>query len=100
MKKPDTLDEFMDLLHQAVYEVDELRACIEDDYEEMARYTPFLDGLDTELRKLFTDMTAGKFEDFGMGHDLPYMPILLRFERDIPFRDLLRTINQAYREGL
>ena len=35
-----------------------------------------------------------------MGHDLPFMPILLRFERDIPFRDLLRTINQTYREGL
>ncbi|MGA7180140.1 MAG: hypothetical protein WBX11_11190 [Thiobacillaceae bacterium] len=100
MKKPETFDEFMDLVHQAVYEVDELRACIEDDYEEMARYMPFLDGLDTELRKLFDDMTAGKFEDLGMGHDLPYMPILLRFERDIPFRDLLRTINQAYREGL
>lgn len=100
MKKPDTFDEFVDLVHQAVYEVDELRACIEDDYEDMARYTPFLDGLDRELRKLFEDMTGGKLEDFGMGHDLPIMPILLRFERDIPFRDLLRTINQTYREGL
>ncbi|HYP66837.1 MAG TPA: hypothetical protein VEP67_01145 [Thiobacillaceae bacterium] len=100
MKRPDTFDEFLDLVHQAVYEVDELRACIEDDYEDMARYMPFLDGLDNQLRQLFTDMTAGKFENFGMGRDLPFMPILLRFERDIPFRDLLRTINQTYREGL
>ena len=31
MQKPQDYDAFLDLLHQAVYEVDELRACIEDE---------------------------------------------------------------------
>ena len=29
MKNPKTLDEYIDLVHQAVYEVDELRAIVE-----------------------------------------------------------------------
>ena len=36
MKNPKTLDEYIDLVHQAVYEVDELRAIVEDDEERIA----------------------------------------------------------------
>jgi hypothetical protein len=34
-----------------------------------------------------------------MGGDLSFMKIVNRFERDIPFRDLLKTINAAHRKG-
>jgi hypothetical protein len=34
MKKPANLTELTDLVHEAVYEVDELRACLEHDDEE------------------------------------------------------------------
>ena len=59
MHQPKTMDELIDLVHQAVYEVDELRACVEDEPEEMERYLPFIDQLDVQLRKLFDDMTRG-----------------------------------------
>ena len=36
MKKPANLTELIDLVHEAVYEVDELRACLEHDDEEAA----------------------------------------------------------------
>ncbi|WP_297471447.1 hypothetical protein [Acidithiobacillus sp.] len=100
MQKPQDYDAFLDLLHQAVYEVDELRACIEDDPEEMERYVPFLDHLDAQLRQLFEEARQGMLKGFGQGEDLSYMPLFVRFERDIPFRELLRTLNAAYREGL
>lgn len=100
MQKPQDYDAFLDLLHQAVYEVDELRACIEDDPEEMERYMSFLDPLDIQLRQLFEEARQGQLQGFGLGQDLPYMPLFVRFERDIPFRELLRTLNAAYREGL
>ncbi len=100
MYKPQDYEAFLDLLHQAVYEVDELRACIEEDMEEMERYLPFLEPLDAQLRQLYEVACAGVLEGFGQGRDLPYMTLFARFERDIPFRELLRTINAAYREGL
>ncbi len=99
MQRPRDYDEFLDLLHQAVYEVDELRACIEDDPEEMERYVAFLDPLDAQLRQLFEDASSGALPGFGQSRDLPYMALFVRFERDIPFRELLRTLNAVYREG-
>jgi len=99
MKKPETLDEYIDLVHQAVYEVDELRACTEEDTEEMERYLPFIDPLDAQLRQLFADMTSGKYA-FPADTDLPFMAIVQRWGRDIPFRTLLQTINAVHREGL
>ena len=46
MKKPSDFNALIDLVHEAVYEVDELRACLEHDDDEAASYTPFLDPLD------------------------------------------------------
>jgi hypothetical protein len=100
MNKVAKFEEFVDLVHQAVYEVDELRACMEDDEDDgMGRYTPFIDALDASLRQLYDDIIANQYSGAGMGGDLPFMKIVNRFERDIPFRDLLKTINAAHRKG-
>lgn len=100
MRNVDKFEEFVDLVHQAVYEVDELRACMEDaeDYD-MGRYEPFIDALDAAVRQLYDDIVARQYSGAGMGGDLPFMKIVNRFERDIPFRDLLKTINAAHRKG-
>lgn len=99
MKKAQNLNQLIDLVHEAVYETDELRACLEHDDEEASIYTPFLDDLDTMLRSLHESMTSGKYEGVGQGGDLPFMPLFKRHERNIPFRELLRTINATHREG-
>ena len=99
MKKAQNLNELIDLVHEAVYEVDELRACLEHDDEEASTYTPYLDTLDTMLRELHESMVAGKYGGVGQGEDLAFMPLFKKHERDIPFRELLRTINATHREG-
>ncbi len=99
MKKAANLNELIDLVHEAVYEVDELRACLEHDDDEASTYTPYLDSLDSMLRELHESMASGKYEGVGKGDDLPFMPLFKKHERSIPFRELLRTINATHREG-
>ena len=99
MKPPKTLDEYIDLVHQAVYEVDELQSCMEDDMEEMEAYLPFIQQLDQMLRALFDSMTSGKYS-FPNAEDLPYMDIVRKFGPQIPFKQLLVVINTAHRNGL
>lgn len=96
---PKTMDEYIDMVHQAVYEVDELRACIEDDEEEMERYLPFIDQLDNYLRALYEALVAGHYRLPGDA-DLPFMPVVAHFGHDIPFKDLLQEINRVHRQGL
>lgn len=99
MKRPANLNEYIVLVGEAVYEVDELRACLEHDDEEAATYTPYLDPLDSMLRELQESMTADTYPGAGSGEDLPFMPLFKQHERNIPFRELLRTINATHREG-
>lgn len=99
MKRAQDLSQLTDLVHEAVYEVDELRACLEHDDEEASIYTPFLDDLDRMLRDLHESMASGKYAGVGSGEDLPFMPLFKKHERNIPFRELLRTINATHREG-
>ena len=99
MKGPKTYDEYIDLVHQAVYEVDEMRAGIEYDPENAERWSNILDHLDGVLRKLFDDMVNDKYQ-FPTGVDLPYMAFLNRWGKEVPFKPLLVVINQAHKDGL
>ena len=99
MKKAKNLNELIDLVHEAVYEVDELRACLEHDDEEASTYTPYLDSLDSMLRALHESMVSGRYGGVGKGEDLAFMPLFKKHERSIPFRELLRMINATHREG-
>ena len=101
MHNPTTWDEYLDLVHQAVYEIDEMRACIDEDAgdEDAELYAQFIDPLDVYLRKLFDDMTSGRYQ-FPSNTDLPFITVVQRFGRAIPFRQLLETINRTHRKGL
>lgn len=101
MQSPRTWDEYLDLVHQAVYEIDEMRACIDEDAgdEDAELYAQFIEPLDIYLRKLFDDMTCGRYQ-FPSDTDLPFMAVVQRFGRAIPFRVLLETINRTHRNGL
>lgn len=99
MKRAKDMNALIDLVHEAVYEVDELRACLEHDDDEASTYTPYLDQLDGMLRALHESMISGRYAGLGQGEDLEFMTLFKKYERDIPFRELLRTINATHREG-
>jgi hypothetical protein len=99
MKGPKTYDEYVDLVHQGVYEVDEMRAGLDYDPENAERWSTMLDHLDGVLRKLYDDMISDKYE-FPTDKDLPYMQFVNRWGREIPFKQLLLVINQAHKNGL
>ena len=44
-------------------------------------------------------MITGKHE-WGYGQDLPYMPLIVKYGRFIPFQRLLLLINETHKEGL
>ncbi len=99
MKKPTTYDEYVDLVHQAVYEVDEMRASIEYEPEYMERWSGLLDLLDGVLRRMYDEMVADTYQ-FPTGKDLAYMQVLNRYGPDFPFKQLLIRINDTHKNGL
>lgn len=101
MRGPTTWDEYLDLVHQAVYEVDELRACMmeEEDMDDTAMYNQYVGQLDLQLRELYDAMTAGRYR-FPADSDLPFMALVKQYGRFMPFRGLLELINKTHRNGL
>lgn len=100
IKAPKTVDEYIDLVHQAVYEVDELRAVVEEDEERKGMILPWVEAMDNELRPLYDSMLDGTYQFDPNGPDLPFMEIVKRFGASIPFKPLLSIINQTHRMGL
>ncbi len=100
MKQPKTVDEYIDLVHQAVYEVDELMSIIGDDSEAYEPILPFVADLDNQLRKLYDDMISGRYEFDPNGPDLPFMALADKIGKHMTFKPLLRIINQTHRFGL
>jgi hypothetical protein len=100
IKAPKTLDEYIDLVHQAVYEVDELRAVVEDDDDRKGMILPWVDAMDKELRAFYESMVNGSYRFDPNGPDLPFMEIVKKFGATIPFKPLLSIINNTHRFGL
>jgi hypothetical protein len=99
LQRPKTVDEYIDLVHQAVYEIDELRTCMEYEPEQAEAYGPFIEQLDHQVRGIYQQITNGEY-DWGYGEDFSYMPLVVRFGRFIPFQQLLFTINETHKNGL
>lgn len=100
MKSPKTVDEYIDLVHQAVYEVDELRSIMGEDEEDFAPFRPYIDQLDADVRRLYDDMLGGRYQFDPNGPDLPFMDAVRKLGRKLPFSALLSLINQTHCHGL
>jgi len=87
-------------VHQAVYEIDELRAIVEEDEDRKAMIMPWVDAMDRELRKMYDDMITGRYQFDPNGPDLPFMKIVEKFGPHVPFKPLLKVINDTHRLGL
>lgn len=96
--RPKTAEQYVQMVEQAIIEVDELRSSYEYDAEEMGAVPPYLDTLEQMLQDLRTTMAGGSYV-FG-NENLPFMEIVNRYRGRIPFADLLAMINKTHKEGL
>ena len=97
-----TLDEYLDLVDQTLFEIDDVLLCAEDEGDpedqEFSDILPVYQHLSQELKKLHADLVQGK-QSVGQGQDLPFTPLVLKWKDRIPFHDLLTAINYAYKTG-
>jgi len=98
MRRPKTIDEYIDLIEQAIFELGELRSTDEWEQEEGGGTCGFIDPLNVQLRQLLEQLTMDS-HIFGDG-DLPLMNIVRAHARQIPFKSLFDIINQTHRLGL
>ena len=100
--KPKTIDEYLDIVDQAIFEIDELLMCAEDvgemDYQltEMARVYEHLAKI---LKDLHINIKDGKHQ-FADSSDLAFMSIVNQARNAIPFADLLELLNDTHRSGI
>ncbi len=99
IKRPRTIDEYLELVAQAIFEVEELRMSMEYDMEGMNGVDSFLEELEGDIRNLKQAMSDGSYQ--WANGDLPFMAIVERTsDRLLPFKYLLRQINYTHLNGL
>lgn len=92
-------DEYVQLIEQAIDEVFDLRQSIEYDEDYMSDARGFIDELEQILKALYQSMKDGSYE-FATG-DLPYVALLAKYhEAMVPFKFLLKRINETHLKGL
>ncbi|MDT8283391.1 MAG: hypothetical protein RQ982_11380 [Gammaproteobacteria bacterium] len=92
-------DEYIDMVKQAIDETFDLRQAIEFDEDFMAEARPLVDVIELTLKELYDSMKEGRYE-FATG-DLAYMAELAKYhESMVPFRYLLKRINETHNKGL
>jgi len=85
-------------VRQAVFEVEDLRHCLEYELEDMAKFPAFLDPLEEGIKAVRGAMQDGTYV-FGR-EDLPFMDLAAKYADEIPFHTLLKQINETHRRGL
>jgi hypothetical protein len=98
LRRARSADEYVDWVKQAVFEVQDLRECLEFEQEDLVRFPAFLEPLQVGIDALYRSMREGTYS-FGR-HDLPFMDLVARFADEIPFHTLLKQINETHRRGL
>ena len=101
MYQPKTPAQYLELVDQAIFEVEDLLRCAEDEeggIVEFASQMPVYQELLAELKALRAAVAAGQHA-FGVKQDLPFMPLVRQWRSRIPFYTLLGSLNTAHKEG-
>jgi hypothetical protein len=99
MIRARSMQEYHDLIEQALHDVQELRVSIEFDQAFMDDALVFLDPLETEIRELHRAVSEGNYE-FSK-QNLPFMRIVYETPGSLlPFKQLLIRINDTHIHGL
>jgi len=98
MQRAKTVDEYVEWIQQAIFEVQDLKDCLEYYLDEQGKYPAFLAPLERGTQALFDQMKQGDYV-WG-GEDLSFVVLARRHAKDIPFVHLLERINATHRKGL
>lgn len=99
MKRPATFEDYIELVEQAIFEVEELRFSVEFDEEFMEGALNFVDILEQQLTDLLTKLKEEHYE--FSNEDLPFMTFVKgQSNLVLPFKGLLSLINNTHRKGL
>jgi len=99
--KPESVDEYLDLVDQAIFEMEDVLACAEDEGEDidLSELTPLYEYLVKELKLLHAKLLSGN-HSFGQGEAPAFAEPVAKWSRRIPCLDILNIIIRGYREGL
>lgn len=98
LQRARSAEEYIEWVKQAVFEVEELRECLDYEMEDLVKYPAYLDPLEQGIKGLYQSMADGEYR-FGR-EDLSFMNVVERHGDDIPFAVLLRQINETHRKGI
>jgi len=96
--KPKTAQQYVDMVDQAIVEVDEFIACLEFDMEDPGDQLNILNPLLQSLRDLRASMADGSY--LFENKDLPFMEVANKLNTKLPFAHMLALINDTHRNGL
>ncbi len=97
--RPKTAEAYVELVDQALFEIEDLRAAAEYDMDSLGAATEFLEELERDVRALRASMADGSYL-FGK-EDLRFVNVVAKQdERILPFKRLLLKINETHRNGL
>ena len=97
--RPKTPEQYVDLVDQALFEIEDLRLAAEYDMDSMGAATEFLADLEHDVRKLRQAMADGSYR-FGK-ENLPFVTVVEnQDERILPFKQLRLKINETHVKGL
>lgn len=95
-----TPEEYMRLLEQSLYEIEDLIRCSEDEGDvdiELTNQVPRLQHIRAGLKRIAEQLASGEHE-FGKDKDLPFME-QVRALNYLPFRPMFDALNATYRKG-
>jgi hypothetical protein len=97
--KPSTPEEYVALVRQAIFELEDIVEAMGFDVDEIDDSPMYIEVLLKELRAMRAAMADGSYQ-FGR-HDLPMMRVVKQHtDKELPCIRLLYLINQTHREGL
>jgi hypothetical protein len=98
VQRARSVEEYVEWVKEAVFEVDDLRDCLEYEMEELGRFPAFLDPLEKGIKGVYRSMCDGNYS-FGR-EDLPFMGLAVKHAAEVPFHTLLERINETHRKGI
>jgi hypothetical protein len=101
MYKPKSVDDYVELINQALFEIEDLILCAEDEGEddnEFTLMTPDLRLIEEGLKALQAELLGGDYV-IGRGEDLPFMPVVQKIRKRLPIVVLIDAINNTHKKG-
>jgi len=101
MYKPKNVDDYVELVNQALFEIEDLILCAEDEGEddnEFSMMKPDLRVIEAGLKALHAEILGGDYV-IGRGEDLSFMPVVQKVRKRLPIVTLIDAINSAHKKG-